>query len=101
MSQRNGLSDDAKVLLLWAADEGTINCSTVTLGPRKVITGGRNFIKDSSPRSREQWLAAVKELVHRQGDMAGYQNPRLPVAITLAMPRKGHIAWRSNLTLSD
>ena len=39
-------------------------------------------------------------LVHRQGDMAGYQNPRLPVAITLAMPGNGHIAWRSNLTLS-
>ena len=75
MSQRNGLSDDAKVLLLWAADEGTINCSTVTLGPRKVITGGRNFIKDSSPRSREQWLAAVKEL-ERQGlieDRSGKQ----------------------------
>ena len=42
----------------------------------------------------------AKALVHRQGDMAGYQNPRLPVAITLAMPGNGHIAWRSNLTLS-
>ena len=45
-------------------------------------------------------LLAIILLVHRQGDMAGYQNPRLPVAITLAMPGKGHIAWRSNLTLS-
>ena len=42
----------------------------------------------------------LRVLVHRQGDMAGYQNPRLPVAITLAMPGNGHIAWRSNLTLS-
>ena len=42
----------------------------------------------------------LKALVHRQGDMAGYQNPRLPVAITLAMPGNGHIAWRSNLILS-
>ena len=45
-------------------------------------------------------LLAPRPLVHRQGDMAGYQNPRLPVAITLAMPGNGHIAWRSNLTLS-
>ena len=42
----------------------------------------------------------LRVLVHRQGDMAGYQNPRLPVAITLAMPGNGHIAWRSNLILS-
>ena len=42
----------------------------------------------------------IDDLVHRQGDMAGYQNPRLPVAITLAMPGNGHIAWRYNLTLS-
>ena len=62
MSQRDGLSDDAKALLLAAKHEGKIDCPVTLSEPRVIAAGGRNFITDSSPQTRERWFAALEEL---------------------------------------